>query len=77
VVPDVFWKRTIVSISLGSSSSKRILGLLDPEDGAIQSCRMSVTAHPPTQYNIPEDLLLQAHNILPLAFVGISVIYTG
>jgi hypothetical protein len=36
---------------------------------------MSVTAHPPTQYNIPEDLLLQAYNILSVAFVGISVIY--
>jgi hypothetical protein len=28
----MFWKRTVVFFSLGSSSPKRILGLLDSED---------------------------------------------
>ena len=50
----MFWERTVAFLSLGSSSPKRILGLLHPEDGVIRSCGMSVTAHPPTQYNIPK-----------------------
>jgi len=48
----MFSERTVVSFSLGSSSPKRILGLLHPEDGVTRSCGMSVTAQPPTQCNI-------------------------
>jgi hypothetical protein len=65
------FEKIIVTSSSGSNSPTSpvtLLGLLDPENGALHSLRTSVTMHTMTQLHIPEDFNLHVQWLFETLF---------
>jgi len=50
------------------TSPVTLLGLLDPENGALRSLKTSVTTHTMTQLHIPEDFRLYVQWLFRILF---------
>jgi len=65
------FEKTIVLLSSGSNSPTSpvtLLGLLNPENGAMHSLKTSVTMHTMTQLHIPEDFILRMQRLFESLF---------
>jgi len=65
------FEKTIVLLSSGSNSPTSpvtLLGLLDPENGALHSLKTSVTTRTVTQLHIPEDFCLRVQWLFVIFF---------